>query len=262
MIELDINCLCWNPRGLNCPNRRDVVSDLVASTSCHIVCLQETKLQSVDSAMALHLGGYRLRNFAQKPADGTKGGILILWDDRVIQFLNVTTGTFSLSGDVAVCGSDISFKLTVVYGPTRGNLKDAFFAELAALKPMAGTKWLVNGDFNQIYKANDKNRGNANRSRIVRFRNALNSCELKEIHLQNRKFTWSNERQDPTLCKLDGFFCNEEWDITFPDHILHALSSSLSDHCPLLLANAKDRENPKPFALRIFGSRCRGSRTP
>jgi hypothetical protein len=59
----------------------------------------------------------------------------------------------------------------------------------------------------------------------------------KEIHLQNRKFTLSNEQHDPTLSKLDTFFCNEDWDITFSNHILHALSSSLSDHCPLLLAN-------------------------
>jgi hypothetical protein len=54
-------------------------------------------------------------------------------------------------------GSDNVFKLTTVYGSTRGNLKDAFSAELFALKPPPRTKWLVARDFNQIYRARDKN---------------------------------------------------------------------------------------------------------
>ena len=169
MLGMNINCLSWNPRGLNDPKRRDVVSDLVASSSCQIVCLQETKLQNVDSYTAAQLGGFRLRQFAQRPANGTRGGILLLWDDRVVQASNVVIGTFSLSATIAVNGADLSFKLTTVYGPTRGNLKDAFFAELVASKPPAGTRWLVMGDFNQIHKASDKNRGNSNKSRIVRF---------------------------------------------------------------------------------------------
>lgn len=51
------------------------------------------------------------------------------------------------------------------------------------------------------------------------------------------------------LCKLDGFFCNAEWDIGFASHILHALSSSLSDHCLLLLANDGGPRRPKTFCF-------------
>jgi hypothetical protein len=54
-------------------------------------------------------------------------------------------------------GSDNVFKLTTVYGPTRGILRMLFSAELFALKPPPRTKWLVVGDFNQIYRARDKN---------------------------------------------------------------------------------------------------------
>jgi exonuclease III len=124
------------------------VSDLVASTSCQIVCLQETKLQNVDQFTAAHLGGHRLRQFAQRPADGTKGGILLLWDDNAVQVSNVAVCTFSLSATVTIVGTNSAFKLTTVYGPTRGHLKDAFFAELVAAKPPLGTRWLVTGDFN------------------------------------------------------------------------------------------------------------------
>lgn len=103
-----------------------------------------------------------------------------------------------------------SFKLTTIYGLTRGNLKDAFFVELVSEIPPLGSLSLVTGDFNQIYRARDKNRTNVDQSRIVQFRNALNTCELKEINLQNRRFTWSNGQSDPILSKLDGFFRNED----------------------------------------------------
>jgi exonuclease III len=134
MLDLNVNCMSWNPRGLNCPKRRDVVCDLVASTSCQIVCLQETKLQAVDAFTAAHLGGHRLKQFAQRPANGTRGGILILWDDTRVHATDIDVGTFTLSAMMAIVGTDISFKLTTVYGPTRSNLKDAFFAELVAAK--------------------------------------------------------------------------------------------------------------------------------
>ena len=114
--------------------------------------------------------------------------------------------------------------------------------------------WL--GDFNQIYRARDKNKRHVNRSRINRFRATLQSCELKEIHLQNRRFTWSNERENPTMCKLDSFFCNAEWDTTFSTHLLHALSSLLSDHCPLLLAMTRGLGGLEPSSLKFFGLLC------
>jgi hypothetical protein len=116
------------------------------------------------------------------------------------------------------------FKITAVYGPTVFNRKDHFFGELVALKPPARVHCLALGDFKQICRASDKNKRNVNQSRINRFRDALQSCELSKIHLQNQRFTWSNEREDPTMCKLDAFFCNTEWDLGFGTHVLHALS--------------------------------------
>uniref|UniRef100_A0A453MTV3 Endonuclease/exonuclease/phosphatase domain-containing protein n=1 Tax=Aegilops tauschii subsp. strangulata TaxID=200361 RepID=A0A453MTV3_AEGTS len=154
--------------------------------------------------------------------------------------------------NVRIRANDVCFKLTSVYGLSDSASKDSFFAELVSHKPTAGVAWLAFGDFNQIYRARDINKRNVNRSRINRFHATLQSCELKEIHLQNRRFTWSNDRDNPTLCKLDSFFCNADWDMTFNTHVLHALSSSLSDHCPLLLADDKGPRRPRSFKFENF----------
>ena len=250
--------LSWNPRGLNDPDRRTAVHTTIAASSCHIVCLQETKLAHVDQFTAAFLGGHRLTSYAQRPAAGTRGGILLLWDDNEFDLHDIQVGTYCLSAMVCSRKSGTSFKLTGVYGPTTANLKDAFFAELVSLKPPLGTMWLALGDFNQILRARDKSNLNINRSRMRRFRQALQSCELVDIHLQNWRFTWSNERETPTLSRIDGFFCNEEWDLHFSDHILHALSSSLSDHCPLLLACDRGPPRPKSFKFENIWTKLPG----
>jgi hypothetical protein len=52
--------------------------------------------------------------------------------------------------------------------------------ELIGQKPPEGAKWLALGDFNQIGRARDKNKGNVNRNRINRFRADLQTWELNE----------------------------------------------------------------------------------
>jgi exonuclease III len=178
--------LCWNVRGLNDPDRCSTVSESIAASSCSIACLQESKLQNIDTTTAAFVGGSRLRAFAQLPPIGTKGGVLVLWDDSMFLGSDNTCGSFCISLTLKSTRADFSFRLTSVYEPTRSSRKEEFFSELIADKPAPGTKWIVNGDFNQIFRARDKNKGSINRRRLNRFRDTLQACELNEIPLQNR----------------------------------------------------------------------------
>ena len=53
MFEQPINFLSWNIRGLNCPDRRSTVNATIASSSCHVVCLPETKLDNIANSPQL-----------------------------------------------------------------------------------------------------------------------------------------------------------------------------------------------------------------
>jgi hypothetical protein len=105
----------------------------------------ETKLSNVDQFTAAFLGGFRLKNFAQRPALGTRGGILLLWDDAALHISNVTTTEFCLSASIQIRLTGITFKITAVYGPTSYARKDDFFNELIAQKPGNDVKWLCHG---------------------------------------------------------------------------------------------------------------------
>jgi exonuclease III len=50
-----------------------LVHESLKATSCHIACLQETKLSQINAPIAAFLGGYHLTSFAFKPAQGTRG---------------------------------------------------------------------------------------------------------------------------------------------------------------------------------------------
>ena len=179
-----------------------------------------------------------------KPAQGTKGGILLLWNDDHLDLRDIVIRRFSVTATVSIveCGTTLS--ITVVYGPAQDNCKQTFFRELRNSKPVRDVGWLVLGDFNLIYQARDKNNQNLNLHRMRQFHAALSFCELREIHLQNRKFTWSNERWRPTLVGLDRVFCNERWDLVFEQHGLQAQATALSDHSPLMLSSLAGPRRP------------------
>jgi hypothetical protein len=113
-----------------------------------------------------------------------------------------------ISANVAIRSCGTSFKLTTVYGPTDNTAKEEFLNEAIAAKPTDDSKWLIIGDFNLIYQAEDKSNDNLDFRMMGIFRRALVTFQLKELKLQNRKYTWSNERESPTLVRLDRAFCN------------------------------------------------------
>lgn len=114
------------------------------------------------------------------------------------------------------------------------------------------------GDFNISLKAQDKNNRNFNRRIMGSFRSMIDRLDLKEIKLNGRRFTWSNERGGVALYKLDRMFCSSAWDGLFPACALHVASTMISDHCPMLLIGEQQYKTTGASVLRPFGSNCLG----
>jgi hypothetical protein len=114
------------------------------------------------------------------------------------------------------------------------------------------------GDFNLIYEARDRNNFTLNCRLMGQFRRSLDKCELMEFSLQNQWYTWSNERVEPTLVQLDRVFCNKKWDLKYSGFMLQALSSSQSDHYPLLLCQQARLKQQQSFRFKNFWIRIPG----
>lgn len=87
---------------------------------------------------------------------------------------------------------------------------------------------------------------------------SVDELELKEIPLLGRWYTWSSEREAPTLIKLDRVLCTSDWEALYPEYILQSQASEISDHCPLLLGLREGVQGKRRFHFESFWSKLPG----
>lgn len=196
----DIKLLNWNVGSLNYASRRETVKIMIQQAGPNVICLQETKLDSVSRFLALEFLGQSYMDFEYLAADSTCGGILVAWNQDLVHAEAPTRQRFTLSLKRTMKLTNASFLITSVYGPTDDSLKTLFLDELIDCQPRAGTPWLCLGYFNLIYQARDKSYANINRRLMGLFHRALDASELMELKLQNRQYTWSIGSGFPNSC--------------------------------------------------------------
>jgi mannosylglycoprotein endo-beta-mannosidase len=252
-----LDLLCWNVRGLNDPKKRDAIREFMVPLQAKLICFQETKMAMIDRFIVLQCLGPSFDGFFFLPALGTRGGILLAWDSSVVELRNITCDTFSVNAEVHGHGVQ-AWWLTVVYGPQSTEEKTQFLAELTERRALCHGPWMLIGDFNMILRASEKNNLNLDRSSMRRFRDFVVNLELKELYLHGRLFTWCNERENPTMTLIDRALVSIDWDLQHPDALLQALSSSVSDHAPLLLSLGAGHKPKRRFRFERFWENLEG----
>ena len=164
-------------------------------------------------------------------------------------------GVYTVTAKVAAVSSEEEWSITVVYGPQVDQEKIQFLGELRWISHDVLDRWLLIGDFNLILRASDKSNATLNRRLMGAFRDLVQDLQLKELNLRGRKFTWSNDR---TQTRIDRAFCTSQWDLMKPNVFLQALSSRVSDHCPLFIAGHATVKKHRGFRFEIFWPRLQG----
>lgn len=224
----------------------------------HLICLQETKLHHIDNNIIRNtLGADYEDNFFYLPAQETRGGILIAScsEHLLLQNPHLTANTITVT--VTDNRTNSQWTITGVYGPQAELDKRIFIRELRQLKAAALPAWLL-GDFNLIYREEDKNNARLNRRQMLRFRRALNHLEVKEINLVGRKFTWSNGQMNPTLTRIDRIFSTVPWEEIYADPTIQVQSSSISDHTLLLLLPQPTAPRYTRFRFETYWTQMKG----
>lgn len=110
------------------------------------------------------------------------------------------------------------------------------------------------GDFNMIYKDEDKSNSNPNRVLMGHFRRLIDDVAIKVLPLSGHKFTWTSSSlsTSPTLLKLDRVFCSADWEEYFPGCLLQSAASEDSDHCPLILGLNDTQQGKRRFHFESF----------
>lgn len=243
-MDHNVNILNWNVRGLNQRCRQNALRGFVSDVNAAIVCIQETKL-NVNEML-----GPSYMSFSYLPATQTRGGVLIACRAPDITLAPRHVGDYSVTVEVTM--GDMSWVLTSVYGPQADEDKVLFLDKLRTVHSSFSGPWMIAGDFNLILDAADKSNDSINRRNIGRFRRFVDDMEVKDVHLHGRSYTWSNEREHPTLVKLDRILVSVDTELAFPNCFLQPLSSDFSDHAPLLFSTNAATQHKKRFHFEKF----------
>ncbi|XP_073030650.1 uncharacterized protein [Primulina eburnea] len=106
--------------------------------------------------------------------------------------------------------------------------------------------WLVGGDFNEIFFDSEKLGGNMRApTQMQAFREALDFCELQDLHCSGEFFTWVNCRESNRIMfeRLDRFVAYLKWRLFFPAARATSLEFFHSDHRPICMRLKGDQIN-------------------
>jgi len=89
--------LSWNVRGLNEGEKQLKVRNLLRQWKAYIICLQETKQEFISDSLVRNIWSYPFVDWCYLASFGASSGMLIMWDKRIIEKIDVFVGEFVLA---------------------------------------------------------------------------------------------------------------------------------------------------------------------
>jgi exonuclease III len=109
--------LSWNVRGLNEGNKHMQVRHLLSQWKVDIVFLQETKLELITTGLVQSPWRCPYVEWCHVAYVGASGGILLLWDRRVVTKVDVCLGNFVVASSFRNVDDGLEWAFVGVYGP-------------------------------------------------------------------------------------------------------------------------------------------------
>jgi hypothetical protein len=163
-------------------------------------------------------------------SEGASGGILFLWDRRVVERIDSAVGHY-ISCKFRNVLDQKDWAFFGVYGPNINRERNVMWEELAGVASWWGVPWIVGGDFNAVRFPLERLGAMHFTPTMRGFSEFISSCGLRDMPLEGGLFTWSNNR---AKSKIDCFLFLDEWDEFFPSILQKRLPRILSDHFPIL----------------------------
>ncbi|KAG2671361.1 hypothetical protein I3760_14G131900 [Carya illinoinensis] len=107
----------WNVRRLNEDSKRLQIRHLLHEWKADIVCLQETKLKLICRKMVRSIWSYTYVDWVYLAAKGASGGILVMWDRRVVEKIEEFVGVYLVACSFTSVADDFMWVFAGVYGP-------------------------------------------------------------------------------------------------------------------------------------------------
>ncbi|RVW42450.1 Transposon TX1 uncharacterized 149 kDa protein [Vitis vinifera] len=197
--------------------------------------------------MVNSVGIGRFLNWASVDARGAAGGLLLLWDNRVLENLEVERGGYSISIRFRNCVDGFTWTFSGVYGPVISSEKEDFWEELSAIRGLWEDPWCLGGDFNAVRLPEERRNSLRLTTEMRRFSEVIGELGLKELPLAGGPYTWIGGLNSQAASKLDRFLFSDQWEDHFSAITQAALPRLISDHNPIVLQAGGFSSGKSPF---------------
>ncbi|KAG6626350.1 hypothetical protein CIPAW_15G041600 [Carya illinoinensis] len=234
----------WNVRGLNEDNKRLQIRHLLREWKADIVCLQETKLKIISRNLVRSIWSCPYVDWVYLAAKGASGGILVMWDRRVVEKIEEFVGVYSVACSFRSVADDFLWVFAGVYGPNLDHERRLLWEELAGVHSWWDFPWCIGGDFNVTRFPTECFGNRRMRPAMTEFSECIFDLNLVDLPLAGGTCTWSNNH---TWSRLDRFLISPEWECHFPDVWQKRLPRLSSDHWPILLDCGRVQRRHRSF---------------
>lgn len=138
-----------------------------------IVCFQETKINLFYSGLILETLGPDFDDYVYLPADGTRCGILLAWQDDRYHRSHIHHQRPVGQGHRRQCCAMVD--------PQEDANKIPFLQDLRDLHVDCPGPWMIYGDFNLIYRDEEKKNDHLDRRMMGRFRRCINDLARWQV---------------------------------------------------------------------------------
>ena len=202
---MKLRLMSWNVRGIHYPDKRMVIKSMVRKHKPNLVCFQETKMKEMSDRIVRSLGIGKNLGWVSLDARGSTCGVLVMWDKRVLEGLEVEVGSFSISCRFRNCEEGFAWVFSGLYGPIKGRERRELWEELAAVKGLWSDPWCIAGDFNVVRFPVETSNDRQMSTRMREFSGFIDEFELVDPPLGGGAFTWSGGEGGSLKARLDHF---------------------------------------------------------
>jgi hypothetical protein len=191
-------------------------------------------------------------SFEFHPAVGASGGSIIIWKSNLFTGIKIFENDYCVSVEFVSNHNNDSLILSNIYAPCTAPGKRAFLQWFKNIHMPDNINWPIVGDFNLYRSPNDRNRPRGGHLEMYLFNEAIYALGLVELPLKGRRYTWSNKQLSPLLERLDWFFTNVVWTITYPNTYASSLVNETSDHTPCVITISTAIPKTKIYRFENF----------
>ena len=192
-----------------------MINNLLRDWKCDVVCLQETKVAKMDLGMVRSLWSNPYLGWVALNAVNTAGGIVLMWDKRILERIENEVGTFSVSCRWKGISDGFEWACSGIYGPNLDGIKSAMWGELSDVKQRWNVPWCAIGDFNVVCFPSERLGCESFGLSMSKFSDWIDHLNLVDLPLIGGTFMWCNGAILPRCPELIELWFHQIGRITF-----------------------------------------------